>query len=92
MPRAYEKKGGLRTLILRKKGPTKHNMWVIALNRAKKNFGLLKCYKVPRAYETLNPGLIVKIDSFICLVFLSPSYIVKQFILFGQGSVDRILV
>jgi hypothetical protein len=74
MPRAYEEKGayesqneekrGLRKPKMREKGLTKVKMKAID---HQKFFVPVKIQKVPRAYESLNPGLftlLVKFNAF----------------------------
>jgi hypothetical protein len=78
--RAYEKKWGLQRLKIREKGAMKHGIYVLALNRGFKNFWLTKNFYVPRAYETLNPGLPAKL--YLCII------IIINYNFFNLGDVD----
>jgi hypothetical protein len=72
VPRAYEEKGayesqneekrGLRKPKMREKGLTKVKMKAIDPQNF---FAPQKILKVPRAYESLNPGLIVRMATLV---------------------------
>jgi hypothetical protein len=61
VPRAYEEKGAYGNQKMREKGLTKFKMKAIDPQNF---FAPQKVLKVPRAYESLNPGLGFHVDNF----------------------------
>jgi hypothetical protein len=72
VPRAYEEKGAYESQNEEKKGPTKtknegKGAYKVQTegNRPLKFFALQNILKVPRAYESLNPGLSLLFEWFL---------------------------